>query len=162
MISTPDIGLSKSLSKKHLLARRKSLRDLFRLDNRRVVVYKRIIQNHNAAQELLCDIEVIHMKQIDRQNGKFRWFRTNTHDPECIKTLQVTCRANDRWFYAMHEPDDDDGTPHLHLVIMRSPAKISTVSRQLGIDENFIQPSLNYKRDVRYLNELDNEHLSYN
>lgn len=95
------------------------------------------------------------MLEIDRTK-KYRWFRTNTHDPECIERLKITCRINDRWFYAMHEPDDEDGTPHLHLVIMRSPAKIITVSRQLGIPENFIQPAINYKRDIRYLIHKDN------
>ena len=90
------------------------------------------------------------------RNKKYRWFRTNSHDPECIERLKKNCICCDRWFYIMHDPDDEDGSPHLHLVVMHSPILIKSLAPKLGIEENFIQPAINYKMDIRYLIHLDN------
>ena len=60
------------------------------------------------------------------------------------------------WAYILHDKDvNPDGTPkkpHYHVVVKKqSPTSLITVSRQLGIPSNYVQPVRNWKKMIKYL-----------
>lgn len=71
------------------------------------------------------------------------------------------------WAYILHNRDKNpDGTPkkpHYHIVVKKtSPTSLITVSRQLGIPSNYVQPVRNWKNMIKYLvHDEQSEKIQY-
>lgn len=76
----------------------------------------------------------------DRQKDRGNWFVCVSHEPTEIETLKTTCKNFKRWFYVEHEPDTEEGRPHIHVMVMYGGScYIRTCARILGVPENFVQ-----------------------
>lgn len=80
------------------------------------------------------------MRKKDRQKDRGNWFVCVSHEPEQIEHLKESCKNFRRWFYIEHEPDNEEGKPHIHVMVMYGGScYIRTCARVLGIPENFVQ-----------------------
>lgn len=83
----------------------------------------------------------------------------------CSEILQYNIPESgffDQWFYILHDKDlNADGSlkkPHYHVVITKgNPSTIKTISKQLGIPQNYIQRVQNFKSMIAYLTHDENE-----
>lgn len=76
----------------------------------------------------------------DRQKDRGNWFVCVSHEPEQIEHLKQSCKNFKRWFYIEHDPDSEEGSHHIHVMVMYGGScYIRTCARVLGIPENFVQ-----------------------
>lgn len=92
------------------------------------------------------------MKKLDRQKDRRNWFVCVSHDDAQRQHLKESCTAFKRWYWIDHEPDDENGTPHTHFMVMYSGCcYIRTCARLLGIPENFVQFCENHRAYGQYM-----------
>ena len=102
-------------------------------------------------------------KPFNREKDKTNWFRTVSQDPDQIEQLKINCKSFPRWFWIIHQPDNENGVEHMHLLVLCSGSYlIKTVARKLEVPENMVQPAFNHQKDARYFLHLDSpEKLQY-
>lgn len=100
----------------------------------------------------------MNIKNFDRKKDRANWFITNSHDPDCIERLKRNCKEFRQWFWIMHEPDSEDGSPHIHVMVRYSGScLIKTAARLLDIPENFVQPCYSHRGHAQYLIHMHND-----
>ena len=58
------------------------------------------------------------MRKKDRQKDRANWFVCVSHNPDEIEHLKESCKNFRRWFYIEHEPDSEEGSHHIHVMVM--------------------------------------------
>lgn len=92
------------------------------------------------------------MKKLDRRKDRRNWFCCVSHDEEQRQHLKESCKDFKRWFWIDHQPDDENGTPHTHFMVMYGGScYIRTCAQKLGIPENFVQFCESHRAYAQYM-----------
>lgn len=98
-------------------------------------------------------------KQFEKYiNQTGSWFTCVTHDLSLADDIKKTILDFPFWAWIYHEPDRDDGTPHVHfLVRTNGTRKIKHIAEKFNIEPNFIQIVRQEVGLMRYFMHLDSD-----
>ena len=73
------------------------------------------------------------------------------------ETLRII-KSQKKWAFIKHFPESNEKKEHYHAILSFENAKNkSTLSKQLGVPENYIDPIKNFRTICRYLTHIDDE-----
>lgn len=79
-----------------------------------------------------------------------------THDMNCADKIRIALLDFPFWAYIHHDPDNDDGTEHIHFMLKTNGTrKIKHIADKLELPGNFIQLCKNEVGMKRYFLHLD-------
>lgn len=87
-----------------------------------------------------------------------------THDLELAEDIKSAIRDYKKWAWIRHEADTDEGTPHVHfLIITNGTRSIKHISDKIGLPSNYIQVCRKVVAFRRYMMHLDcDDKIKYN
>lgn len=100
-------------------------------------------------------------RELDRKFTAIVYRESQDYDSqEVLEKLKLW--GYDEWAYILHDRDKkEDGTikkEHYHVILKKStPTALITISRQLGIDSQYVQRIRNWKKMVKYLTHDEND-----
>lgn len=81
-----------------------------------------------------------------------------THDLELAEDIKKALLDFRKWAWIRHEPDTEDGTPHVHfLIITNGTRSIKNISDRIGLPSNYIQVCRKVVAYRRYMMHLDSD-----
>lgn len=97
------------------------------------------------------------MSGIEKHNKETgSWFCAVTHDLSLAEEIKKSILDFPSWAYIYHEPDSDDGTPHIHYLIRSNGTRnIKQISDKIGLPSNYIQVCRKVVAFRRYMLHLD-------
>ena len=97
------------------------------------------------------------MSGIDKHNKETgTFFCSVTHDLSLAEEMKKSILDFPSWAWIYHEPDSDDGTPHVHFLVRANGTRnIKQIADKLGIESNFVQVCRKVVAFRRYMMHLD-------
>lgn len=90
-------------------------------------------------------------------NETYNCFCFVTHDLELADSIKKIILDFPFWAWIEHEPDDEDGTKHIHFLIKTNGTrKIKHIQDKINLPGNFIQTCKSFVGYQRYFMHLDN------
>lgn len=97
----------------------------------------------------------------EKQSKKYRHFLILLYEDSTsynFKEVLRIIKAQKKWAYIKHIPESNEKKEHFHVIISFDNAKKkSTLSKQLGIQENYIDEIKNFRSICRYLIHKDDD-----
>lgn len=84
------------------------------------------------------------------------WFCAVTHDLSLAENIKITILDFPDWSWIYHDPDRDDGSPHVHFMFRANGTRsIKNIADKIGLEGNFIQIVKSEVGHRRYMMHLD-------
>lgn len=103
-------------------------------------------------------------KQSEWEKQKSTYFCLVTHDLKLAEEIKTVVLDFPYWAWIFHQPDDDDGSPHVHFIVRNNGTRsVKQMADKLGIASNFVQPCrkvVAYRRYLMHLDDLDKHQYS--
>lgn len=81
-----------------------------------------------------------------------------THDLSLAEDIKKSIIDYRKWAWIYHEPDTEDGTPHVHFLISTNGTRsIKNISDKIGLPSNYIQVCRKVVAFRRYMLHLDSD-----
>lgn len=94
----------------------------------------------------------------DHEAEHSSWFVCVTHKLSLADDMKITIRDFPKWAWIYHEPDSDDGTPHVHFMFSTNGTRtVKQIANKLGIESNYVQVCNSLVGYRRYMLHLDNK-----
>lgn len=97
------------------------------------------------------------LEKYENQEGS--WFCAVTHDLSLAEKIKMTILDFPSWAWIYHDPDNEDGTPHVHFLIRSNGTrKIKHIANKIDLPSNFIQicrSEVGYRRYMMHLDSPD-------
>lgn len=94
------------------------------------------------------------IKQHESQTGTY--FCAVTHDLTLADEIKKSILDFKSWAWVYHEPDNDDGTPHVHFLLRANGTRsIKQIADKIELPSNYIQVCLKVVAFRRYMMHLD-------
>ena len=97
-----------------------------------------------------------------KETGTF--FCSVTHDLTLAEEMKKSSLDFQSWAWIYHEPDTEDGTPHVHFLVRANGTRnVRQVAEKLGIEPNYVQVCRKVVAFRRYMMHLDSDDkIKYN
>ena len=98
----------------------------------------------------------------EQERGTF--FCSVTHDLALAEEMIKVLPDFTSWAYIRHEPDTEDGTPHVHFIVRQNGTRnVRQIADKLGISSQYVQVCRKVVAFRRYMLHLDqDEKKKYN
>lgn len=99
------------------------------------------------------------MSGINKHNKETgTYFCSVTHDLILADEMKKVLPDFKSWAWIYHEPDNEDGTPHVHFLVRANGTRnIKQIAEKLGIESNYVQVCRKVVAFRRYMLHLDSD-----
>ncbi|MBQ3445813.1 hypothetical protein IJG29_03790 [Candidatus Saccharibacteria bacterium] len=99
---------------------------------------------------------VSRMEKHEKEKGTF--FCSVTHDLSLADEMIKVLPDFNSWAYIRHEPDTEEGTPHVHFLVRNNGTRsVKQIADKLGISSQYVQVCRKVVAFRRYMLHLDQE-----
>lgn len=97
-------------------------------------------------------------KLSNHEKEKGTYFVSVTHKLDLADEMIKVLPDFTYWAYIRHEPDNEDGTPHVHFLVRNNGTRtIKQIADKLGIESNYVQVCRKVYAFRRYMLHLDSD-----
>lgn len=97
-------------------------------------------------------------KLSQHENEKGTYFCSVTHDLALAEEMKKVLPDFTNWAWIYHEPDTEEGTPHVHFLIRHNGTRsVKQIADKLGIASNYVQVCRKVVAFRRYMLHLDSD-----
>lgn len=96
------------------------------------------------------------LEQHAKERGTY--FCSVTHDLDLAKSMIETLPDFQKWAYIEHQPDTEEGTPHVHFIVRDNGTRsVQNIADKLGISPQYVQVCRKVVAFRRYMLHLDQD-----